>query len=46
MTIVKILNNNAVVCTSKDGKETVAMGRGIAFQQKAGNILDESKIEK
>ncbi|MBR1912231.1 MAG: PRD domain-containing protein [Treponema sp.] len=46
MTIVKILNNNAVVCSGNDGKEFVAMGRGLAFQQKAGNTLDESKIEK
>lgn len=46
MKIIKILNNNAVVCSGKDGKETIAMGRGIAFQQKAGNIIDDSKIEK
>ena len=46
MTILKILNNNAVVCSGSDGKETIAMGRGIAFQQKAGCELDESKIEK
>ena len=46
MKILKILNNNAVVCSGKDGKEVVAMGRGIAFQQKAGNDLDDGKIEK
>ena len=46
MTILKILNNNAVVCSGKDGSETIAMGRGLAFGQKNGNVLDESKIEK
>ena len=46
MKIVKILNNNAVVCCGQDGTETIAMGRGLAFQQKAGNELDDSKIEK
>lgn len=46
MKILKVLNNNAVVCAGKDGKEAIAMGRGIAFQQKAGNDIDEAKIEK
>ena len=46
MKILKVLNNNAVVCAGEDGKETIAMGRGIAFQQKAGSELDHAKIEK
>lgn len=44
--IVKILNNNAVVCAGPDGFEQIVMGRGIAFQQKAGTDVDESRIEK
>lgn len=46
MKILKILNNNAVVCSCKDEKEAIVMGRGIAFGQKCGNLIDESKIEK
>jgi beta-glucoside operon transcriptional antiterminator len=44
--IVKILNNNAVVCTDSDGFEKIAMGRGLAFQQKPGATVDISRIEK
>jgi beta-glucoside operon transcriptional antiterminator len=44
--IVKILNNNAAVCTGADGQEVIAMGRGLAFQLKSGMIVDESRVEK
>jgi beta-glucoside operon transcriptional antiterminator len=44
--IVKILNNNAVVCAGSDGFEKIVMGRGIAFQQKVGADVDESRVEK
>jgi Transcriptional antiterminator len=44
--ILKILNNNAVVCAGSGGIEQIIMGRGIAFQQKAGADVDEAKIEK
>ncbi|MEK4741072.1 MULTISPECIES: BglG family transcription antiterminator LicT [unclassified Bacillus (in: firmicutes)] len=46
MRIHKILNNN-VVCTMKDNEtEVVLMGRGLGFQKKVGDTIDESKIEK
>ncbi|PEN06946.1 transcription antiterminator BglG, partial [Bacillus wiedmannii] len=46
MRIHKILNNN-VVCTMKDNEtEVVLMGRGLGFQKKVGDAIDESKIEK
>ncbi|AEE15690.1 BglG family transcription antiterminator LicT [Treponema brennaborense] len=44
--IIKILNNNAAVCTDPEGFEKIVMGRGLAFQQKCGAVIDESKIEK
>ena len=44
--IVKILNNNAVVCADSLNEEKIVMGRGIAFQQKVGAIVDTTKIEK
>jgi len=44
--IDKILNNNAVICTDSDGKERIAMGRGLAFGQKVGMQVDESRVEK
>lgn len=47
MKINKVLNNN-VVTTIDDatGQEKVIMGRGIAFQKKSGQEIDDSKIEK
>lgn len=45
MLIRQIINNNVV--SSIDGdKEIVLMGRGIAFQKKRGDAVDESRIEK
>lgn len=46
MKIEKILNNNAVVTLNDKGKETIVMGRGIAFKRKVGDILDSSQIDK
>ncbi|MCR5763792.1 MAG: PRD domain-containing protein [Treponema sp.] len=46
MKIVKVLNNNAVVCMDDDGREKIATGRGLAFGKKAGQELDSSKVSK
>ena len=46
MVIEKIINNNVVIVAGDDGKETVVMGKGIGFQMKAGQCVDEQKIEK
>ncbi|MGI6108544.1 MAG: BglG family transcription antiterminator LicT [Eubacteriaceae bacterium] len=46
MEIKKILNNNVVVTENKDGGEIIVMGRGLAFKAKAGQTIDESKIDK
>ncbi len=46
MKIAKILNNNVVVVINEQQREQVVMGRGLAFMKKAGDELDDSKIEK
>lgn len=46
MQITKVINNNVVVSLDKDGKEVVIMGRGLAFQRRAGQEIEEEKIEK
>lgn len=46
MKIDKVINNNVVSALDEQGKELVIMGRGIAFQKKAGQRLDEKRIEK
>lgn len=46
MLIEKILNNNVVTSENELGQEVVVMGRGLAFQKKAGQPIDTEKVEK
>ncbi|CDL07819.1 Beta-glucoside bgl operon antiterminator, BglG family [Klebsiella pneumoniae IS43] len=46
MQIAKVLNNNVVVVLDEHRREQVVMGRGLAFQKRPGDVLDDSKIEK
>ena len=47
MLVEKVLNNNVVVSIDpKTRKEVILMGSGIAFNKKAGQLIDERKIEK
>lgn len=43
--ILKILNNNVIV-SLKDGREVIVMGRGVAFNKRTGDEIDEEKIDK
>lgn len=46
LTIAKVLNNNIAVVVDKDGADCIAMGRGIAFQRKRGDEIDEGDVER
>ncbi|MDF2822510.1 MAG: transcription antiterminator BglG [Clostridiales bacterium] len=46
MEIVKIINNNIISSYDEKGRELVVMGKGLGFQAKPGQIIDESKIDK
>lgn len=46
MKIKKILNNNVVVTIIEKNKEIIVMGKGLAFGLKAGDDIDESRIDK
>ncbi len=46
MKIAKIINNNVVSTVNKEKQELVVMGRGIAFQKKIGDVIEEDKVEK
>ncbi|WP_250620929.1 CAT RNA binding domain-containing protein [Bacillus subtilis] len=46
MQIQKVLNNNVISVIDEQGKEIVVMGRGIAFQRRPGDPVDESLIDK
>lgn len=42
----KIINNNIVSSRDSEGNEFIIMGCGLGFGKKAGQALDESKVEK
>lgn len=46
MLINKVLNNNVVTIINENNQESVVMGRGIAFQKKKGDEIDEDKVDK
>lgn len=46
MLINKVLNNNVITVINEADEEVVVMGRGIAFQKKKSDKVDEGKIEK
>lgn len=46
MIIERILNNNVVLSQDEEGQEIVFMGKGLGFQKKVGDQLDQAKIEK
>lgn len=46
MEIVKVINNNVVSSVDENQNEIVVMGCGIAFGKKAGQEIEEGKIEK
>lgn len=46
MKIEQIINNNVVITKNKKGKETVVIGKGIGFNGKKGDPIDDNKIIK
>lgn len=46
MEILKTINNNILVSLDEDGKEIIVMGRGLGFGKKAGDVVEDAKIEK
>lgn len=46
MKVLRVFNNNIVATRTDDNKDAIAQGAGIGFQKKAGDTIDESKIER
>lgn len=46
MEIKKVINNNLVKSFNDKNQEVLVMGCGIGFKKLAGDIIDETKIEK
>lgn len=44
--IERILNNNIVSAISEDAQELLILGKGLGFNSKVGDPINESKIEK
>lgn len=46
MEIIRIYNNNVAVVRGGDGKEMIVIGKGLVFQKHAGDLVDETRVEK
>ena len=46
MKIEKILNNNVVVILDESGTECIIMGKGIAFNKKNGDLINDENVDK
>ncbi|WZU01128.1 hypothetical protein MGH68_16905 [Erysipelothrix sp. D19-032] len=46
MIIVKVINNNLVISENDDKQEVILMGKGLGYQKKIGDVVDDSTIEK
>lgn len=46
MKIKRIFNNNVCLVEDDSENEIILMGKGIAFQKKSGDVVDEDKIQK
>lgn len=46
MNITKVINNNVVSSKDENENEVLIMGKGLGFQKKAGDEVDNEKIEK
>ncbi|AGV73358.1 beta-glucoside operon transcriptional antiterminator [Lactococcus cremoris subsp. cremoris KW2] len=44
--IKKVLNNNVVIAQNTNDEETILMGLGLGFGKKAGEVVEDNKIEK
>lgn len=44
--IDRVINNNVVMILDPAGKERVIMGKGVGYQKKPGDILEEANVEK
>lgn len=42
----KRLNNNVVVAVDEKGNEKILTGKGLGFQMPAGEVVDETRVEK
>ena len=44
--VLKCINNNVISCCDEEGREMVAMGRGLGYSVRPGDEIDESRAER
>jgi beta-glucoside operon transcriptional antiterminator len=44
--VIRVFNNNVLLAADPAGEEIVVMGRGLAFQQRPGDLIDDARIER
>ncbi|MBU5594476.1 PRD domain-containing protein [Amphibacillus sp. MSJ-3] len=46
MLIKKVFNNNALLAEDNKGHEVILLGKGVGFSKKAGDKVDQTKVQK
>lgn len=46
MQVLRVINNNVISSLDDERCEVVVMGKGVGFQKKAGDLIDETRVEK
>ena len=46
MLVEKVVNNNLVISRNEDGKEIILRGKGIGFQKKRGQAVEQNLVER
>ncbi len=44
--IVQVLNNNVAVVHTRNNQQIIVMGKGVAFQKKKGDLVNDHKIQQ
>lgn len=44
--IVQILNNNVAIVHTRNNKQNIVMGRGVAFHKQKGDLIQEENVDK
>lgn len=46
MRIIQVFNNNVLLARDEDGRDVVALGRGLGFQAHAGDEIDPARVSR
>lgn len=46
MRVIKALNHNMVLARDDSGSELICQGKGIGFQKRSGDLIDQNRVER